>query len=369
MKKRILSGVLCLVMLLATGCGGAESSSAAVSTASSSTVQTPSPTPASEPKSEETTARPMDPATANQPVPTPEEPMTLENAEGIIALEANLNSATGHFNIIAVDAETGRQYTIATISAPSQESDDVLYDLGGSSYTASAREWLSTDYSKLAATRYDFYHGSKDAGWYDVDGVYTNVTELLGMQPQGDFDSPKDFRASGFSPDGYFVFYDNDDPMKLIFYSVPVNNLVPEAVETRNALADSIPEIDSKYAFNDWIDESRCLVDWYRLGDWPDKIESLIFDLTTGEAMKYVPGDGRYSWGGVASPDGSMVAFLSSPKEGKEQPALYTMPLAGGDPVRNPASFVFTPEANSYAPPFVVYPKPGTTCVTLLEWR
>ena len=102
------------------------------------------------------------------------------------------------------------------------------------------------------------------------------------------------------------------------------------------------------------------------------KTESCILDIATGETISYVPGDGRYSWCGVASPDGSTVAFLSAPKAGQEPPSLYTMSLNGGDPIRSPASFVFSPAyyySDDDCPAYAIYPQSGATCVTLLEWR
>ena len=378
MKKRILSGVLCLVMLLATGCGGAESSSAAVSTASS-TVQTPSPTPASEPKSEEKEARPMDPATANQPVPTPEEPMTLENAEGIIALEANLTGTSTkgeeekmHFRIFAVDPETGRQRELNSFTIAVTLDDDVYQGLSRSSLFSSAKEWFSNDYDKIAITLENYYTGASDAGWYDANGVYTNVTDLLGLQPHGDFDSPTSYRAIGFSQDGYFVFYGDENSPDPAHYSIPVDNLTLEALEKRNAIRDALPATATSHGsrFNDRIDDTKCLIDIIEGGNIIKKTESCILDIATGETITYVPGDGRYSWCGVASPDGSTLAFLSSPKAGQEPPSLYTMSLSGGDPIRSPASFVFSPTySNGDYPPYAIYPQSGATCVTLLEWR
>lgn len=342
------------------------------------------------------TARPMDPATANQPTaepapeptttpepipePTPEpteEPMTIENAEGIIALEANLTGPTQtdpsgrmHFGIIAIDPTNGSQNVFVEIDL-SVASDDHAFLLPFTSYVSSAREWFSDDYSKLALTLMSNSNNARDAGWCNMKGEYINVTALLGMQPQGDFDAPKHFEAIGFSSDGYFVFCDNDDRMNPIYYSVPIDNITLPAVEQRNAIKDSLPTFESRaLCFNDWIDDTHCLVDYLYDGRIDEKTESLIFDTATGETSKYIPGDGRYTWCGVASPDGSMAAFLSSPKSGTEQPALYTVLLTEEEPIRNPASFVFTPDnGSSRRPPFVLYPNLRATCVTLLEWR
>ena len=343
------------------------------------------------------TARPMDPATVNQPtaepapeptttpepIPEPtheptEEPMTIENAEGIIALEANLTSAIlatdgsfAHFTIYSIDPESGRQYALSSLDVPMADSDGNVYEFPVNPHYSSLRDWFSSDYDMFAISACDFARGSRDAGWINSDGSFTNVTELLGMQAQSEFESAKHFYAVGFSADGYFVFFDNEEPLAPVFYSIPVNNLSTAALEQRNAIEDSLPSFDSYYlCFNDWIDTTRCLVDYLYDGRIAEKTESLIFDTTTGETTPYVPGDGRYSWCGVASPDGSTAAFLSSPKGGTEQPALYTVSLAGGEPIRNPASFVFSPDGDySRRPPFVLYPQLGTTCVTLLEWR
>ena len=340
------------------------------------------------------TARPMDPATANQPTAEPattpeptlepapeptEEPMTIENAEGIIALEANLTGTSAkaeeekvHFRIFVVDPETGRQRELNSFTIAVTLDDDVYQGLSRSSLFSSAKEWFSNDYDKIAITLEDYYTGASDAGWYDANGVYTNVTDLLGLQPRDDFDSPTSYRAIGFSQDGYFVFYGDENSPDPTHYSIPVDNLTLEALEKRNAIRDALPATATSHdsRFNDQIDDTKCLIDIIEGGNIIKKTESRILDIATGETITYVPGDGRYSWCGVASPDGSTVAFLSAPKAGQEPPSLYTMSLNGGDPVRSPASFVFSPAySNGDYPSYAIYPQPGTTCVTLLEWR
>lgn len=340
------------------------------------------------------TARPMDPATANQPTaepapeptatpePTPEsteEPLTIENAEGIIALEANLTGtsqkgkeAKMHFNIFVVDPETGSQQALSSFTIPTTRDENTYQAFSWASIVSSAKEWFSSEYDKIAITLENYSAGKSDAGWYDTNGVYTNVTDLLGLQPHGDFDSPTNYRAIGFSQDGYFVFCGDENSPDPAYYSIPVDNLTMEALEKRNAIEDTLPAAVTSYAsrFNDWIDNSKCLVDMIHDGTIKQKTESRILDIATGETISYVPGDGRYSWCGVASPDGSTVAFLSSPKAGQEPPSLYTMSLSGGDPIRSPASFVFSPAySNGDYPSYAIYPQPGATCVTLLEWR
>ena len=333
------------------------------------------------------TARPMDPATANQPTAEPapeptttpeptEEPMTIENAEGIIALEANYTSATIpavgselHHTILVVDPITGDQHALQEITIPARPSEDVFYSPPSSCNISSTKDFFAPDYSKMAVSMKDYYAGRQDAGWFDVDGTFFNITAELGLQPQNDFEAPRKFAAVGFSSDGYFVFRD-EEADEGGYYSGPLDNVSLDALEERNAITDELPELEWPYIFSDWVTSTSCLADFCVDGYSSAKAVSVLIDLTTGEEVNYVPGDARYSWNGVLSPDGSTIAFLSSPKEGREPPALYMIPLSGGEPAESPASFVFSSFSQQpNSPSFAVHPQLGTTCVTLLEWR
>lgn len=297
----------------------------------------------------------------------PEEP---EEIAGIIAMTSDFTSRFS-FTVVSINSETGEQQEISSFSIPSV-TDDSQYMTPNdyAYYYASARQWLSADFDKVAATRVALDTGERRAGWFTTNGEFFDVTETLGLSAQSDFDTPVRHYAVGFA-DGYFVYTAESDSGDAVYYSVPVENITPEAVQKMNALENVAPDMEAvfnyDYALSDWVDDTHCLVDNRHDSEWNRKTENLLFDVTTGEATSYVPGDARYSWSGVVSPDGANVAFLSSPKGGTELPSLYVMPLAGGDPVKVEAELGFTKRGG--VPGCVQFPTVGEVCTTLLDWR
>ena len=63
-------------------------------------------------------------------------------------------------------------------------------------------------------------------------------------------------------------------------------------------------------------------------------MNSTIIDLSTGEETYYIPGKSRWNWGGVLSPDGNSIAFVSRARTDAMfcEVGLYTVPFSGGDP-------------------------------------
>ena len=360
MRNRIIALVLCAGMLLLSGCvldtGTTSSPSEPSAGSTSSSVETEAPPE----ESGELVSEMDDPAEATEP----------EEMSGIIAMTTDFTSRFS-FTVVSINPETGEQQEISSFSIPSV-TDDSQYMTPNdyAYYYASARQWLSADFDKVAATRVVLDTGERRAGWFTTDGEFFDVTETLGLSAQSDFDTPARHHAVGFA-DGYFVYTAESDSGDAVYYSVPVENITPEAVQKMNALEYVAPNMEAvfnyDYALSDWVDDTRCLVDNRHDSEWNRKTESLLFDVTTGEVASYVPGDARYSWNGVASPDGTNVAFLSSPKGGTEPPSLYVMPLAGGDPVKVEAELGFTKRGG--VPGRVQFPTVGEVCTTLLDWR
>lgn len=360
MRNRIIALVLCAGMLLLGGCA---SDGGTTGSPPESAAGNPSPSVETE----------IPPEESGEPISEPEDPVEADDPEeiaGIIAMTTDFTSRFS-FTVVSINPETGEQQEISSFSIPSV-TDDSQYMTPNdyAYYYASARQWLSADFDKVAATRVVLDTGERRAGWFTTDGEFFDVTEALGLSAQSDFDTPARHHAVGFA-DGYFVYTAEDDNGDAVYYSVPVENITPEAVLEMNALENVVPDMEAvfnyDYALSDWVDDTHCLVDNRHDSEWNRKTESLLFDATTGEVASYVPGDARYSWNGVTSPDGANVAFLSSPKGGTELPSLYVMPLAGGDPVEVEVELGFTKRGG--VPGRVQFPTVGEVCTTLLDWR
>ena len=287
-----------------------------------------------------------------------------EEIEEIIAMEADF-TAGRNITVFAIDPESGVQRNISVFSL-----SEWMVPSTSVYYYSSARHWLTTDFDKVAATLVIPDNNERRAGWVAEDGEFFDVTETLGQSAQSDFDTPARHEALGFTND-YFVYTVRNDDGEVTYYSVPIYNVVPEAVQEMNALENVVPDrnevFNNDYVLSDWVDETHCLADHKHNGLTDCKDESLLFDVTTRETASYVPGDARYSWNGVVSPDGTHVAFLSVPKQGTESPNLYVTPLAGGDPVKVEIALSFSKAAGRIG--YTQNPNLGDICVTLLDWR
>lgn len=293
----------------------------------------------------------------------PEEP---EEIAGIIAMEADFTTLFD-FTIFSIDPESGEQRVITSLTFPAN-SEDTLYLLPSDYYYSSAKQWVSDDFSKVAATLLIVSTGEHHAGWFTADGRFFNVTATLGLESKNDFSSPVHYYALGFAND-YFVYCMDDKENDPAYYSVPIDNVTGEAVVATNALYDAMPMHEYEYMLTDWIDDTRCLIDRGYESYRDRKTDSLIYDCATGEMTKYVPGDARYSWNGVASPDGTTIAFLSSAREGKNPPSLYTVELGSDSPVQIETVLNNTVASKAGSPSCTQYPTAGEICVTLLDWR
>lgn len=356
MRNRIIALVLCAGMLLLGGCasdGGTTGSPPEPSAGStSSSVETEAPSE----ESGELVSESEDPVEAEDP----------QETSGIIAMVADFTTLFD-FTIFSIDPESGEQRVITSLTFPAN-SEDTLYLLPSDYYYSSAKQWVSDDFSKVAATLLIMSTGEHHAGWFTSDGTFFDVTAALGLEPQNDFDSPAHYYALGFVND-YFVYCMDDKENDPVYYSVPINNVTGEAVVTTNALYDAMPMHEYEYMLTDWIDDTRCLIDQGYESYRDRKTDSLVYDCATGEMTKYVPGDARYSWNGVASPDGTTIAFLSSAREGKNPPSLYTVELGSDSPVQIETVLNNTVTSKAGSPSCTQYPTAGEICVTLLDWR
>ena len=356
MKNRIIALTLCVGMLLLGGCasdGGTTGSPPEPSAGStSSSVETEAPSE----ESGELVSESEDPVEAEDP----------QETSGIIAMVADFTTLFD-FTIFSIDPESGEQRVITSLTFPAN-SEDTLYLLPSDYYYSSAKQWVSDDFSKVAATLLIVSTGEHHAGWFTANGRFFDVTVALGLESKNDFSSPVHYYALGFIND-CFVYCIDDGESDPTYYSVPIDNVTGEAVVTTNALYDAMPTHEYEYMLTDWIDDTRCLIDQGYESYRDRKTDSFIYDCATGEMTKYVPGDARYSWNGVASPDGTTIAFLSSAREGKNPPSLYTVELGSDSPVQIETVLNNTVASKAGSPSCTQYPTAGEVCVTLLDWR
>ena len=362
MRKRILALALCAGMLLLGGCASEVG-------VTSNPTESPTGTTSSQVENEippeesgELVSEPEDPVETNEP----------EEVSGIIAMTSEI-SGDCTFNIVCIDPSTGEQRTLLDVTYTSNVGKDIYYlPPTMTVYSASASEWVSSDFSKIAATKYISGTGEYHAGWFNEFGEFYDVTEALGLQAQSDFDDPACYFAGGFTDDCFVYYANNTSYDGRNYFYVPLTNITLDAVQEGDIINSALPTLpadsDSGYNLSGWVNETQCLVDQY-VKQYNRKTNSVIFDITTGEVTEFIPGTSRYNWNGVLSPDGSSVAFLSSPKQGTDSPALYITPLSGGDPIRVETTLSFSDSHSINSPNFVQYPASGGICTTLIDWR
>lgn len=312
--------------------------------------------------------------TSSQSSEGPEDP---EEIAGIIAMTSNIGTSFS-FNIFSINPETGERTTLADLAFPSEGADGgraVIYMPPVNEVNSSnVAEWVSQDFSKIAATKTYTDDTSSHAGWFDANGIFFDVTEALGLQSQSDFADPVYYTAIGFTEDNCFAYYSTTGNVyERTYYIVPLDNLAPEAVQEGNPLADAKPIVrDSTdyYYFTDWLDDTHYLADHCLNSCW-HKTQSVIIDAASGSVEDYIPGDSRYNWNGIVSPDATQIAFFSVPKQGSSSPQLYVANLIDGEPVAIDVEVEFSSKAQERCPSFVLYPSPGLggTCTVLLDWR
>lgn len=349
MKKKLLALLLAVGMAVSLcACGDSGDSGAAPvydesPTAPDSSWAAEEPNETTEPDSE-----PMPPeSTTDAQIPDPAPIVTEpDKPEGLIIMTTTSSGfAAGTTDIIIsnIDPTTGTATTISRFTFGNVRSDDTSLTsyitpegsgitMGGG-YYATRREWFDDDYDRMAITLSNSASAELHAGWIDMDGEFFDVTTALGLEAKNDFDVPTKHNAIGFSEDGYFVYKSlmgDGSNAHWEFYHVPLDNLSINAVEEGIWLPGAGETFQSKTSdlrFSDWdANSGQFLLN-------TNKKISYLCASTDDVGETYVPGESRLNWNGVFSPDGTFVAFMSQPKTGGVV-NIYTMPLAGGDPVK-----------------------------------
>ena len=143
MRNRIIALALCAGMLLLGGCasdGGTASSPSEPSAGSASpSVETEIP-----------------PEESGEPISESEDPVEAEEpqeASGIIAMTSEI-SGDCTFSVVCIDPNTGEQESLLNVTYTSNVGKDTYYlPPTMTIYSASASKWVSSDFSKIAATK------------------------------------------------------------------------------------------------------------------------------------------------------------------------------------------------------------------------
>lgn len=249
---------------------------------------------------------------------------------GIIALIGNYggwDNSKEIFNIISINPDSGEINTVSTFSVPlyafesnGEPQNYFLTDVN--SIFGNYRDMFSLNFDKLALTL-NAKSGEMHAGWMDVSGNFIDVTEALLPSNQGDFRELPRQTAIRFD-DECLVYNDGTSYLKVS------TDLSPNTIESYD-----IPNIVQRIGthnvkITDWIDETNCLVTYYSGSQaYCEKCNT-----ETKQLSSFIPETSRCNWSGVVSPDGATVAFLSMSSSTSGDAEIFTIPLAGGDPIK-----------------------------------
>lgn len=201
MKKHLLACALALCMAFLCACGGNSGGGSPVP-GESAPAEPPAAPPAAEEECPEENL--PDEAVEPEPIPEPipEPPPEPEKLEGLIFL-TSFSGQTGGYEIYCFNPETGSESLVSrfTLWTSSDEYSPSSYRLRG----IVDRTAFSSDYGKMACTKYFTNNGETHAGWLDTEGNFFDVTEALGLQSKSDFDDPVPYWAAGFQ-DGFFGY-------------------------------------------------------------------------------------------------------------------------------------------------------------------
>lgn len=326
MKKVLAFLLAAVIMLGSAGCGNSgETKSLAPESSSEVSQEEPTPEPTEEPAPEPT----------EEPTPTPE-----PEAKGLMFLNAGQKWGANPrlYEIYCLDPDTGATSLFTSFLLPTPE-PGAKFDLYGARLN---RYLFSDDYSKMNVFAIMAENSDQHVGWVDTQGNFFDVTEALGLQRKSDFDDPVDHKPEGFANGciGFGYNTSRDNVFMYVESYVPVDNPVPEAVQEGSvrSLGHSLAE-DDKFLgglksrdITSWIDDHRAIVNVYTMAGNVEK--SIIVDTDSQTEIAYIPGDSRYNSYGVASPDGTQIAFMSKPKNGSGGTDIYITSVDGGDPVK-----------------------------------
>lgn len=283
-----------------------------------------------------------------------------------------------------VDSDNGnfkRYRTFSTENAPGCEISTYYDDYYMN--TSWASRWFNSDMTQVTATM-KMDSGEEHVGWIDLDGKFTDVSELISAQ--SDYSGLIQHSDPMFTSDGYFYFSAGSNEWKY----VPVDDLTPDAVksiEKGQIVApthigtmlhsegsgflvspeffydnDMTYSADSDY-FYDFVDEDTVV----GTGEYDGTI--VKYELagdkgSNSSAVKLTPEtNGRYGECPVVSPDGEEVAFFSYLTGGDDTAKyIYLVSIDGGDPEKVATGYAVPQEYGS------IWSNQGSLSVYLIDW-
>lgn len=253
--------------------------------------------------------------------------------------------------IYEIDPNTGAQNLWSQFKAPSPEIA-IGYPLD-----ANAHSQFNADYTLLAANKPKASIGrygedTNHAGWIDQDGVFFDVSTMLGFdytQAVGFDDAGNNFYFYAFIE---YVGYNGKTNIKTMLYRGTTEGIKRGEYEEMRRIADSGPGGSTiqrghcRYGYSeelfggvildicanwelpatDYAEPSKTIfiADYFPRSEHPEDrlfsikgYTSVLFDSPTGSIIHYLPdsynADDKSEWGGVLSPDGTTVAYLTVP--------------------------------------------------------
>ena len=184
-----------------------------------------------------------------------EDPVEADEPEEVSGIIAMISEISGDytFSVVCIDPNTGEQESLLNVTYASDVGKDTYYlPPTMTVYSASASEWVSSDFSKIAATKYMSGTGEYHAGWFDASGEFYDVTEALGLQAQSDFDDPACYFAGGFTEDCFVYYANNTSYDGWNDFYVPLTNIALDVVREGDAI-NAAPPLSRLIAIRDTI--------------------------------------------------------------------------------------------------------------------
>ena len=292
---------------------------------------------------------------------------------GIVAMTVDLTSNVT-IDINAINPISGAQTQIAyfDLKLIDGTTDNSLYlPLASYDYSrdlpGTLRFWVSEDFTKLRMLKISPAPGEQHAGWVDETGAFFDVTVATGLQAKNDFEKTPKCQPIGFIGDQYLFLATYDDAEKI--YAVPIDDVSPSSLQETTLLDTLLPDTGAYYRITDQIDETHYLVNDCPRTSVEDPANVLIYDTLNNTFTTYIPGDVRYNWNGILSPDKTMMAFISAPKEGTDWPAIYvTSTTTDLTPTKLLSITTFTRSPKVDSPNFTQLPINNTVTTMLIDW-
>lgn len=245
------------------------------------------------------------------------------------------------YAVYCIDSDTGAETEIATFYVPDsgytqmhvKDRPDWWF-----SPPEPQRKYFSDDYSKMACkifSRKGCEYNNGDAygvmtdnhvGWIDTKSNFFDVTAALTLGDSSLHDLIRD--QNGFSGEFFGCTERTDTVIVETKYYVPVNDVSSDNLQEGDVQKIGHPN-GIRGEVTSWIDDTHAIVNSSKsvvINNMSYSYPcSKIADTET--SSEYIPEGFGDTWNGVASPDGSQIAFMSTS-------GVYIIPTNGGEPIK-----------------------------------